>query len=97
MALDAGRGFDEVDQDDAQAIDAVIEHGAAERDFEDAEDRHTVERHEALVDVGSEANEARVEDVQEQKQDDGNAADAVEQPGPVALAAAVTQQCRSSQ
>jgi hypothetical protein len=69
----------------------VVEHGARERDFEDAEGRRAVEEDEGLVGGGAEADEAGIEDVQEEEQDDGYPAHAVQQPGPVALAATVAE------
>ena len=80
---------EEVDQQDLDAVERVVQHRGDQPELEQPHDRVLVDANDAVVGVGPPADDGGVDHVGEQEQDDRDAGDPVEQPGPLALMALV--------
>jgi len=89
LALVARTLGPEVHDDDAQAVVGVIGDRADQEHLADAHDRVLVGADHRVVGLGGDPNERRVEDVDEKEEEDGHAGDAMKNPRPHALVAAV--------
>ena len=86
----------EVDEDDPQPVERVVEDRADEADLEEVDDRGLVRGDDEVVGLGGDPHERRVEHVHEEEEEDRDAGDAVEDPGPHALATAVQRADRQT-